>query len=232
MNISVFFPCYNEQDNIADTIERAVKTLEKLADDYEIIAVDDGSTDATYRICSDLSSRNKRIKVIRHAENMGYGAALCTGIKSSRFEAVCFTDADGQFDISELERFLPLLPEFPVVIGTRARRSDSWYRGLNAALFRNLVRLLFGLKVRDLNCGFKVFRRNVFKDIELKSGGAFITAEMLISARDRHYEFTEVYVSHCPRKGGRQTGASPLVVIRAFGELYKFWKDRRKHKPL
>lgn len=226
MNITVFFPCYNEQENIKTTVEKAVETLERLADKYEVLIIDDGSTDSTNRICTELVRNNKNIRLIRHPSNLGYGAALSTGVKNSRFEVVCFTDSDGQFDIKEIERFLPLLEKAPFVIGNRLKRSDPLHRRLNSALFRYLVRLIFRLKVKDMNCGFKVFKKEVFEGVELISGGAFITAEMLIRAKDRNYNFLEIGVTHYPRIKGKQTGANPLVVFRAFKELFEFWEIR------
>lgn len=223
MNISVFFPCYNEEENITNTVNQTVRVLDEIADSYEVLIIDDGSTDSTYEVASNLSKQNKNIKVIRHQHNLGYGAALCTGIKNSQFELICFMDSDGQFDFSEIKKFIPLIEKAPIVIGNRVNRNDPWHRRLNATMFMWLVRMIFGLKLKDLNCGFKLFRKEVLENVKLKSNGAFITSEILITARNRNYEFLEVPVNHYPRLKGKQTGANPMVVIKAFLELYIFY---------
>jgi len=229
--ISVFFPCYNEQDNVAHTVERALEVLEKLNADFEVIIVDDGSTDSTGRIADEIASRNKRVKVVHHHPNLGYGAALQSGFKAATKELVFYTDGDGQFDISELPPLLPLMDEVDIVTCYRLNRQDNLVRRINGWCWTKLVCLLFAMKVRDIDCAFKLYKREVFDHIELSSTGALINAEILARAVRQGYCLTERGVHHYPRTAGRQTGGRPRVILRAFKELIKLYSRIKKGSP-
>ncbi|MDY0356833.1 MAG: glycosyltransferase family 2 protein [Sedimentisphaerales bacterium] len=221
VSISVFFPCYNEQDNVARVAEQAVRVLEELAADYEIIIVDDGSVDATGRIADEIAAGNDRIRVLHHPRNLGYGAALQSGFHAARKELVFYTDGDGQFDIGEMPALLPLMAEYDIVSCYRIDRRDNLVRKINGWLWTKVTGLVFSLKVRDVDCAFKLYRRSLFDRITMESTGALIDTEILARAVRKGYTITQKGVHHYPRTAGRQTGASLRVVLRAFRELWR-----------
>lgn len=219
--ISVFFPCYNEQQNVARTVENALDVLEKLDVDFEIIIVDDGSSDRTGQIADEIAGRESRVKVVHHQRNLGYGAALQSGFKAAKKELVFYTDGDGQFDINELPPLLPLMEQYDIVSCYRLNRRDSLIRKINAWCWTKLVCLLFDLRLRDIDCAFKLYKREIFDHIELSSTGALIDAEILARAVRKEYRITQKGVHHYPRTAGAQTGAKFQVILRAFRELFE-----------
>lgn len=227
INISVFFPCYNEEGNLEDLVSKTLSFLPDIANKFEVIIVNDGSSDGTGEIADRLAKENSNVKVFHHPTNLGYGSAIKTGFINSQLDYIFFTDGDNQFDIRELEKFLPYTDEYDVVAGYRLKRRDNLIRSLNALGFNMFVRLLFGLKVRDLNCAFKIFKKKVIDSIDIDSTGAFINAEILISASKKNFKVTEIGVNHYPRHWGSQTGANIRVVLRAFYELFKLRKKLR-----
>lgn len=219
--ISVFFPCYNEQQNIARIVENALEVLKKLDADFEIIIVDDGSVDETGHIADEIASRESRVKVVHHRRNLGYGAALQSGFKTAQKELVFYTDGDGQFDIGEMPPLLPLMEQYDIVSCYRMNRRDSFIRKINAWCWTKLVCLLFGLRLRDIDCAFKLYKREIFDHIEMSSTGALIDAEILARAARKGYRITQQGVHHYPRTAGAQTGAKFRVILRAFKELFE-----------
>lgn len=223
--LSIFFPTYNEEDSIRSTVEQALNAVQGLPylADYEIIIVNDGSKDNTRTIAESLSRENKNVRVINHAKNQGYGAALITGIRNSRMDYIFFTDADLQFDIYELWKLVEYIPEHKIVLGYRAPRRDPFMRILNAKGWNVLNRILFGLKVRDIDCAFKLLDRNLVQNLPLRSRGAMISAEMLIRLQRAKVTFKEVPVTHLPRTMGSPTGAKPGVILRALREMLELY---------
>jgi glycosyltransferase involved in cell wall biosynthesis len=220
-SITVFFPCYNEQGNIERVAAQAVSVLQKTGRDFEVIIVNDGSSDKTAEVAANIARSNNAVKVINHPHNLGYGAALQSGFKAATKELVFFTDGDGQFDISELPPLLPLMNQYDIVCCYRINRQDNLIRKINGWCWTQLVCLLFGFRVRDVDCAFKLFKREIFDNIKLSSTGALISTETLARAIGKGYRFTEAGVHHYPRKAGRQTGANIRVICRAFKELFK-----------
>ncbi|MBW8042122.1 MAG: glycosyltransferase family 2 protein [Planctomycetes bacterium] len=227
VSISVFFPCYNEQDNVARTVQQAITVLEKIKADFEIIIVDDGSSDNTDAIADEIAARNSRVKVVHHHTNLGYGAALKSGFKAAKKEFVFYTDGDGQFDINEMPPLLPLMEQFDIVSCYRLNRQDSLVRKLNGWGWTKLVCFFFGMKIRDIDCAFKLYRTDIFDNIELSSAGALIDAEILARAVRKGYSITQKGVHHLPRTAGEQTGANLKVILRAFRELFKLRRQIR-----
>jgi glycosyltransferase involved in cell wall biosynthesis len=221
ISISVFLPCYNEQENVGRTVEKALMVLEKINADFEVIIVDDGSSDRTGQIADEIARRDNRVKVVHHQRNLGYGAALQSGFKAATKELVFYTDGDGQFDIGEMPPLLELMEQYDIVSCYRLNRRDSSIRKINGWCWTKLVCLLFGLKIRDIDCAFKLFKREIFDNIELSSTGALIDAEILARAARKGYSITQKGVHHYPRTAGAQTGASLRVILRAFKELFK-----------
>jgi glycosyltransferase involved in cell wall biosynthesis len=227
-SISAFFPAYNEEANIGALCLKTAGALKRLAGDWEVIAVNDGSKDATAARVEALHKKEKRIRVVSHPVNQGYGAAVKTGFKSATKDWIFFTDGDGQFDVNELDRLLPLCRDHQLVVGYRIKRADATHRKLNAFAWGTLVRTLFGLKgVRDIDCAFKIVRRDVFKTFQLETTGAMISTELLVKAQKNGFAIAEVGVNHYPRTAGVQTGAKLAVIARAFKELFHYsrrWK--------
>ena len=242
-SISVFFPCYNEQDNVARTVENALVVLRKLNADFEIIIVDDGSSDETARIADGLAARQSAVKVVHHPTNLGYGAALRSGFAAARHDLVTFTDGDRQFRIADIGLLIERLaaPDAPdVVVGFRIKRADPFVRTLYARAYRLANRIFFGLRVRDVDCAAKLFRRVALEGIRVESGGAFFSAEMIIKLRTAGRSIVEVGVPHHPRTAGSATGARPQVILRAVRDFWllrlRMWADReralRRGEPL
>lgn len=225
VSITVFFPCHNEQDNVARVTEQAVTVLDGLLADYEIIVVNDGSSDATGRIADELAAANPRIHVIHHPRNLGYGAALQSGFRAASRELVFYTDGDGQFDIGEMPALLPLLAGHDIVSCYRLNRQDNLVRKINGWLWTRVICLAFSLKIRDVDCAFKLYRRVIFDNIKMESTGALIDTEILARAARKGYRITQSGVHHYPRTAGQQTGANLRVILRAFREL---WQLRRR----
>jgi len=224
-SLSVFFPCYNEQDNIRRVYESAAKVLGNLGVDYELILVDDGSTDQTPQIVEAIAAADPRVTVVHHPANLGYGAALQSGIRAATKTLVFYTDGDGQFDLSELPALLPLMKRYDGVSCFRLDRRDGLHRKFNAWCWTRLVCLLFRMEFKDINCAFKLFKRRMFDGMELRSAGALINAEILARATRHGYAITQVGVHHFPRTCGRPTGANPRVIFRAFRELVKLHRQ-------
>ena len=224
--LSFFFPAHNEAENIEGLVAEALAALPTLAETFEIICIDDGSTDATPRISDHLAASNPVVRVVHHPVNRGYGAALRSGFAASRFELVCFLDGDQQFRVADLGRLLDRLAQSDrpdVVVGYRLRRADPLIRLLYARAYRLALRIFYGLRVRDPDCACKLFRRAALADIRLESGGAFLSAELLIKLQRAGHRFAETGVPHYPRPAGSASGANPRVVFRAVRD---FWRLR------
>jgi glycosyltransferase involved in cell wall biosynthesis len=219
--LTVFFPCYNEEHNIQRLLKNATNVIPLLVDSYQIIIIDDGSKDKTKEIAESLAGQYKNVEVISHQINRGYGAALRTGFLASTKSWVFYTDGDNQFDIRELENLLPLADKYDIVSGYRIERKDPFMRKLNAALFNLALFFLFGLKIKDVDCAFKLYKRELFDKIDIISDGALVDAEVLIKAKKLGYNIGQIGVHHYPRTAGKQTGANIRVIFRAFKEIIK-----------
>ena len=224
-SLTIFFPCYNEEQNVERVTREALETAGQVSDDYEIIIVNDGSRDRTAEVTDKLAAEYPAVRVLRHEVNKGYGAALQTGFKNARKELVFYTDGDGQFKIEEIKKLLPLIEKYDIVSGYRINRQDPLHRKVNAFMWGSMVNMLFKLNVRDVDCAFKLYRRKIFDDISLTSQGALIDTEILARAKAKGYTITEVGVNHYPRTAGSQTGAKLSVIIKAFRELYELRKQ-------
>lgn len=219
-------PAYNEEENIGPAVMEVVEVVGSIADDYEIIVVDDGSRDGTAEKVRQLAERYPQVRLVQHQVNQGYGAALYTGFTNARKELVFFTDSDRQFDLTEIEKLLPFVDEYELVIGYRAPRRDPFMRKLNGWGWSALVTLLFGYTSRDIDCAFKLFRREIMDRINIESRGATFSAEFLVRAKRAGCRIHEVPLAgHRPRVAGSPTGARLDVITRAFRELVRFrWR--------
>lgn len=221
-SLSAVLPAYNEEANIGHTVSSLASVLEVLTPDYEIIVVDDGSRDRTAEVTRDLGRTNPRLRLVQHAVNQGYGAALYTGFISATKGLVFMTDSDAQFDVAELSRLLPLLEDADMVIGYRSPRRDPLIRRLNGWGWTLLGNLLFGYVAKDVDCAFKLFRREILDHVQIGSRGATFSLEFLVRTRLAGYRICEAPVKHLPRVAGKQTGARMDVIVRAFRELVAF----------
>ena len=217
--LSVVLPAYNEADNVRPMVESGIAALGGLVDALEFVVVDDGSTDQTWAVLSGMAARDGRVRPVRHVTNRGYGAALKTGLGAARHDLIFFTDADRQFDMSEVARLLEKANHWDVVAGYRAPRRDSAIRRLNAVCWTHLVNQLYGLGVRDVNCAFKLFHRRVLDTVEIRSQGALVNTEILAQVRGAGFRIAEVPVRHYPRVAGIQTGGRLDVILKAMAEL-------------
>ncbi|MBM4417542.1 MAG: glycosyltransferase family 2 protein [Chloroflexi bacterium] len=225
--MAVALPAYNEQESLPRTVPRFVRALRNVTDDFEVVIVNDGSSDRTAEVVNDLSREYPEVRLVQHPVNLGYGAAVWTGITSGQKEFVFFTDADGQFDVEQLSRFLPFTGEYDLIVGYRAPRRDPPMRLVNAFGWKMFVTLMFGYVARDIDCAFKLFRRDILDVVYVESRGAAFSAEFLVKARDRGYRIKELPVTHLPREAGKATGNRPDVVLRAFREMTAFWFKSR-----
>jgi glycosyltransferase involved in cell wall biosynthesis len=225
--LSYFFPAHNEEANLAGLVEEALGALPDIADQFEIIAVDDGSRDGTLAIAEGLAAAHPDVvRVVHHETNLGYGAALRSGFGAARYEFVAFTDGDRQFRIADIARLTARLGEADapdVVAGFRIQRADPLVRTLYARAYRLANRIFFGLRVTDVDCACKLFRREALDDLRVESQGAFFSAELLIKLRAAGRSVVEVGIPHYPRTAGSATGAKPQVILRAVRD---FWRLR------
>lgn len=227
-SLSIVFPAYNEQDNIASAVKAAREALGKYAETIEIIVVNDGSHDGTRAALDKLAEQDASVVAVHHPHNRGYGAALRSGFAVARGEYVFFTDSDLQFDLEEIGLLVPWIGKYDIVAGYRKTRADPPHRLVNAWAWNALIRMSLGIKVKDIDCAFKLFRRGVFDSMRLTSVGALINTEILAQAQQHGFTIKEVPVSHFPRLSGAPTGAKLGVILRAFRELLSMYGKLRQ----
>jgi dolichol-phosphate mannosyltransferase len=225
VRLSLVVPAYNEEAGLRQALAEADESLARLCADYEILVVDDGSRDGTAVIAAEEALRRPHVRLLRHAVNQGYGAALRSGFEAARFERVAFTDADCQFHLDDLALLLPLAETAPIVAGYRVDRQDPWRRRFLSRGYNLLARTLLGTTVRDVDCALKVFRREALARLLPESPGFFVNTEMLTRARQQGLAVAEVGVRHRPRLHGRST-VSLREVPRTLAHLLPFWWSR------
>jgi glycosyltransferase involved in cell wall biosynthesis len=218
-SLSIVLPCHDEEENVAASIREATAAATAAAADHEILVVDDGSSDATRAIAERAAARDPRVRVLVHDKNRGYGAALRTGIAAARGDWILLTDADLQFDLSQLEHFVEPARDHDLVIGYRLVRMDPLMRRANAYAWNRLVGRVFDLDVRDVDCAFKLIRGDLARGLPLTADGAMISTELVARARLAGARIVEFGVRHRPRLAGTQSGADAVVVLGAFREL-------------
>lgn len=226
--LSIFFPFWNEEENIQKVVKSAIPIANKVAAKWEIIMVDDGSTDKTLEIAKKLSAKDKRLRVISHQPNRGYGAALNSGFTHAKYKYIVFTDGDMQFDFKEITKFVEKISDADLVIGFRKKRRDKniLKRLLLMYLLKIHVFILFGIYFRDIDCAFKMIRKSAVNEImPIRSEGAMVSTEILAKAKRKKLRIKEVGVTHYPREHGSQSGANFQVVLRAIFESSILWWD-------
>jgi glycosyltransferase involved in cell wall biosynthesis len=222
-NISFFCPAYNDEENIEQVVSEAAQLLEEISNQYEIIVVEDGSPDRTAQVTDALAQKYKNITVVHHPVNLGYGAALKDGFSRCRYEWVTYTDGDHQFNIQELKKMLPLLKDADMVTGYRTNRVISIKRLIQSWIFNWIIRTLFKIETKDVNCALKIFKKKALDSILIDSDSSFITAEILIKLRDRGYKIAQVGVTHYPRLHGIASGAKFKVVFSTVKDIFRYY---------
>ena len=221
--LSFFFPARNEELNVQPSVSRALEVLPEYAERLEVIVVDDGSTDRTGEIADTLAREDGRIRVIHHMPGRGYGGAVRAGLVAATQPFVAFTDGDLQFDVADFGRLASAMgPGIDAVIGYRIKRADPWRRLVIAGVYNRVIRMLFAGGWRDVDCGFKLFRADVFERVPLelvRSNGAFFSAELLINLRARGIVMREIGLPHHPRLHHEPKGAPPKVILKAIRDL-------------
>jgi glycosyltransferase involved in cell wall biosynthesis len=221
--VSFVLPAYNEEGNISQAVADILRVANRYCADYEVIVVDDGSSDHTAALVEQMVARDPKVRLIRHGANRGYGEALRTGFAAAGLGFVFFTDADNQFDMDDLALLLPWADHVDVVAGYRVKRQDPFMRRLNAWGWNRLVRVLFYVPVRDIDCAFKLFRRSALDDLDIESVGALINTEIMVKLGRTGKTVVEVGVRHRPRTAGVARGAKPSVILRAFVEVWRMY---------
>jgi glycosyltransferase involved in cell wall biosynthesis len=222
--LTFFFPAYNEEENVAETVRRALDEIGPLVDgSIEVLVVDDGSTDRTPQLADELAAADPRVRV-HHQANRGYGGALRAGFANAAGELICFSDGDLQFDLREMGRLLdrlndPVKKPVDVVIGYRMKRRDPPHRIFIAKTYNAIASVVFGLRVRDIDCAMKLFRRRAFDGLPLGTDSPFLSAELLIKLKARGEGIAQVGVTHYPRAAGTNTGASFRKILRTFRDI-------------
>lgn len=225
--LSIFFPFWNEEKNIEKVVTDAIPVAKQVAQKWEIIIVDDGSSDTTLEKAKKLvKADTSHIRIISHQPNRGYGAALKSGLEGAKYDLVVFADGDGQFDFSEVSKFLEKIDNADIVIGSRMKRVDHPFRHLLMNLLKIWDFVFFGFYFKDIDCGFKLFKGSALKKImPLQSEGAMITTEILARAKAAHLKIVQVDVHHYPRKFGDQSGGNLRVIVRAIVESFRLWQN-------
>jgi glycosyltransferase involved in cell wall biosynthesis len=235
-SLSIVIPAFNEEANVAAAVEEVSQVAASLGLEYEIILVNDGSRDRTGEIArAELTPRIPHFRLVEHSPNRGYGGALKAGFAAATKDLIAFTASDRQFKFSEITLLLgKLTPDMTLVSGWRVHRQDNFIRRMNGRGWNTVVMILFGRTIHDIDCGFKVFRREVLNHIHIESNGAMIDTEMLAEMRARGFKMADVPVTHLPRTAGSPTGANLKVIFRAFRDLFKFrlrlWRELREEK--
>lgn len=222
-SLSVFFPCYNEEKNIQPLVKKFLHTLPECADKYEVIIVNDGSTDQTRIVAQSLASTHPEVRLVNHTKNLGYGAAIQSGIQASNHQWLFYTDGDGQFNPTQLKEFIPFASKYQAIIGYRQNRADGQLRAINARIFKFFIDIIFRLHVKDVDCAFKLLNSKRVKKFNYISSGAMISTEILYRLKKQGIKYKQLPVTHLPRKFGTPTGNHPRVILKAFTETIKLY---------
>ena len=228
--LSVFLPSHNEEGNVERVVKSYLAELPRVTDDYEVIVVNDGSRDRTGEIADKLAAADSHVKVVNHPVNRGYGGAVISGIRAASKDYVLLCDGDGQFDPADIELMTPFVPEYDVVAGRRVHRADHLMRRINGKAWTTLVRVLLGITISDIDCGFKMFKRAKLDGMELRANGAMISTELMARLAGRGAKVKEVDVQHLPRLTGEQSGANLKVVMKAFRELFALYQELKAER--
>lgn len=222
MELSIIFPIYNEEKGLRKSVTEIILLLEPLFSHIEVLAVNDASKDNSLKILEELQRQDKRIKLISHNQNEGYGAALRTGLKNSKYDWIFFTDSDMQFNPAELKTFLPYTKDFDFIIGCRKNRADSLKRKTISFVYNRIIRIIFQLPLKDVDCAFKLMRKSDLQKIDFFSNSFFVSAEIMVKAKKMGIRIKEMGVNHYPRTSGKSTVTYGRVIKSMFDLLKLF----------
>lgn len=224
-NISAFFPVYNDEETVKLMVEKLHKVLKKVAKDYEIIIVDDCSPDNSGKIAEQIAKKDRKVRVMHHKKNRGYGGALKTGFKAAKKELVFYTDGDAQYNVAELEKLIPFIEKYDVVNGYKISRGDEWYRALIGNVYNWFVHLTFNLKVKDVDGDFRLIKKKIFQDIGLESDTGSICLELMKKIQNAGYTIKNVPVHHYPRIHGKSQFFKIRIIVKTLLTLAKQWYE-------
>jgi len=223
-SISIFFPCYNDKGTIGKLVTNSIKQLKKLTKRFEVIVVDDGSTDGSRRLLKKIAKKHPQLRLVFHKKNKGYGGALTSGFKAAKHDLVFYTDGDAQYDIKEMPLLLPLMTrDIDIVNGIKIGRGDSWYRVTIGKLYNFFVRNAFGIDVFDVDCDFRLIRNKTLKGIKLESTSGAICVELVKKLEMKNARFREVSVHHYPRTYGKSQFFNFFRIYKTGLELISLW---------
>jgi glycosyltransferase involved in cell wall biosynthesis len=226
LRLSLFFPIYNDETTMREVAERGLALLRRMADEYEVIIVNDGSSDRSGRIADELQAQYpNEIRVIHHAQNRGYGAALKSGIKSARYDWICMVDGDNEYDVGDLEKMLKLRRYYLLIIAFRYKKLYSASRIFISFVYNKTLRLLFRTPFRDISTGIRVFHRSILDDLEITSDSPFFGAELVIRAMLRGYPVGEIGIQTFPRTFGRSAAVTPRNIIRTMADIRRVRRE-------
>lgn len=224
VGISVFLPAFNDEKTIGKLVTEALALLPSLADDYEVIVINDGSVDSTAAVLDELAKTSKHFRVIHHPRNQGYGAALRSGFRAAVKELVFYTDGDGQYDMNELALLVPLMKDkVDVVNGYKIKRQDDPHRAVTGAVYNRMARLFFRIPIRDVDCDFRLIRRKALERISLNSRSGAICVELVHKLASSGCVFKEVPVHHFERPYGRSQFFTPRRIAHTFAQFFALW---------
>ena len=229
-SLTIFFPCYNEAENVGAQVDEAVKTAEEYGVDYEVLVVDDGSRDKTAEIVRARMAKNPHIKLITHEKNQGYGAAVRTGLLNAKKDLVFMTDGDRQFRLGDIEKLFSKIDSCDVVVGFRISRQDAAHRRIGGKIWTTVVRTLFGLKIRDIDCAFKLYRHKCLEGLVLKSNQLVIHAETMGRLRRKGWRIEEIGIDHYPRTAGQATATALPRLLKSVVELLRVYPSVLQEK--
>lgn len=223
-SISVFFPCYNDSHSIGQLVTDAFATLKKITNRFEVIVIDDGSTDNSGNVLKNLSKEYKQLKVIYHRRNKGYGGSLQTGFRTAKYEWIFYTDGDGQYDVKKLPLLTQLaLDSVDFINGIKISRKDPTYRIIAGSLYSFFIRWFFWTPIHDIDCDFRLIKKKILKNITLQSTSGSICVELVKKAQRAGARFQEVGVPHFERRWGDSQFFQPRRIFHTFFELFILW---------
>lgn len=222
-SISVFFPAYNDEGSIEKMVSDALQVLKKIATNYEVIVIDDASPDRSGEIADNLAKRFKQVKVVHHKKNKGYGGALKSGFKTASKELVFYTDGDGQYDVKEIVKLAPFIEDYDLINGFKIKRSDNFGRVLFGNAYQYGTKLFFGLKIKDVDCDFRLMKRKVVDSLNLESDTGLICVEMMKKVQNKGYRIKQVGVNHYSRISGSSQFFKPKRLAKVFAGWFTLW---------
>ncbi|HSD98651.1 MAG TPA: glycosyltransferase family 2 protein [Patescibacteria group bacterium] len=223
MRISVVLPIYNEEAVLKKSLQDVMKKMKQIVSTFEILAVDDGSVDTTSVILKNFKEKYKNFSIITHTKNKGYGAVIKSGVKHAKYEWIFFTDADLQFDVLELKKFLPFAKKNEFVIGFRKRRAEGARRRIISHTYNRIIRMLFGFSIKDVDCAFKLMKKSSLQKIRLQSNSFFVSCELMVKAAKKKYAIKELPVQHYKRAKG-ESKVTMTKVIKTISDLFSLYK--------